>query len=179
MLGLPLQWNDLASWTQGVKENDNDTRKLGKWKWSEVLLENDIDRFFTNLMEKGYFLDGGEKIANPNLGMEIGRDYVKGAANAWDTVVAEEKWTERVEIDEKEKIVASGQTGDVGYSHSTYLRTTKSSQLPLLKNVHGCVDDWSEQYGWCWGCFSHNINDSWRKWHRVQMLRLFSTYRRY
>jgi hypothetical protein len=33
-------------------------------------------------MEQGYFLDGGDKINNPNLGMEVGRDYVKGAANA-------------------------------------------------------------------------------------------------
>jgi hypothetical protein len=41
-------------------------------------------------MEKGYFLDGGDKLKNPNLGMEIGRDYIKVGANAWDITIAEE-----------------------------------------------------------------------------------------
>jgi len=101
ILGLPLQWEDLASWTQGSKKDNEDTRKLGKWKWSEVLLESDVDGFFTNIMEQGYFLDGGDKLKNPNLGMEIGRNFIKGAANAWDTTMAEEKWKKKRELVEE------------------------------------------------------------------------------
>jgi hypothetical protein len=47
-----------------------------------VLLEGDINYFFTDIMEKGYFLDGGDKLKNPDLGMEVGRDYIKVGANA-------------------------------------------------------------------------------------------------
>jgi hypothetical protein len=47
---------------------------------------------------------------------------------------------EIIEID-KIELVASGQIGDVGYSHTTFLRTVNKSQLPLLKNVHGSQDD--------------------------------------
>ena len=46
-------------------------------------------------MEQGYFLDGGEKLKNPDLGMEIGRDYVKGASNIWDITMAEERLREK------------------------------------------------------------------------------------
>jgi len=71
-----------------------------------------------------------------------------------EVTIGEEKIVEADKIE----IVASGQTGDVGYAHSTFLRTANRSQLQYLKNVHGSVDHWNEEYGWCWGCFSHGIN---------------------
>jgi len=63
--------------------------------------------------------------------------YTFGSLADIANIVGEE---EIIDIDRDEK-VASGQTGDVGYAHSTFLRTTNKSQLPLLKNVKGCSQD--------------------------------------
>ncbi len=57
LIGLPFSWHELGTWTQ----------KPGYWKWREVLLEEDTEKFFTNLMHRGYWLSDGQTLENPNL----------------------------------------------------------------------------------------------------------------
>jgi hypothetical protein len=80
-------------------------------------------------MEKGYYLTSGEKLTNPNFGYEKIGNYSKISGNAFDVYFAEEERIEKRE--EKEEKVADGQTGDVGYAHTTFLRPTNQSQMNL------------------------------------------------
>ncbi|WNE40731.1 MAG: hypothetical protein mread185_000188 [Mycoplasmataceae bacterium] len=151
ILGLPLQWEELVSWTQGSEQNDKDTRKLGKWRWSEVLLEGDINYFFTDIMEKGYFLDGGEKLKNPDLGMEVGRDYIKVGANAWDITVAEEHWKETKEQVKEELMTAD--IKDADYNNDDYIGSPDDNIWQELNrannNVHTGTSPFNNN---CLGC---------------------------
>src|SRR6266480_5203528 len=100
-------------------------------------------------MNNGYWLDGGEPRKNPVLTYERQEGYAKQGGNQWDTYEAEEEYIEKEikVIDQGEETVASGQTGNVGYAHSTFLRTTNPSQMRHLREVHGSSDDWSDSCG--------------------------------
>ncbi|CFW92987.1 protein of unknown function [endosymbiont DhMRE of Dentiscutata heterogama] len=144
-VNLPIEWENFGNFSQ----------KVGMWQWRDVYLENDIDNFFTGIMERGYYLTEGEKLTNPDFGYERVANYSKISGNAFDAYFAEEERKEEI----TEEKVADGQTGNVGYAHTTFLRPTNPSQMDLwLNQLRPISPDPSSEKGWCWGCFSHQIN---------------------
>ena len=78
---------------------------------------------------------------------------------AWQRKQALAEEVKEKKEEKTEEKVADGQTGDVGYAHTTFLRPTNPNQMDLwLSQLKPESPDPSNEYGWCWGCFSHQIN---------------------
>jgi hypothetical protein len=167
ILNLDLRWNDLVSWTQGNKNDNEDNRNLGKWKWQNVCLEQDYgEDFFTRIMEEGYSLDGGEKIENPKLVRDIGVDYSKIGGNAWDiySISGEVKETK----EERNEKVAGGDISKAEVSHVTFFYADNPATMSDLKAIEGTGTlrtghgpfHWDSSKGWCWGCMAPDASQT-------------------
>ena len=59
-------------------------------------MDNDFDGFFTDIMVRGYLLDGGQERKNPDLRYTKQEGYSKIGGNEWDTYEAEEEYKETI-----------------------------------------------------------------------------------
>lgn len=63
-------------------------------------------------MTRGYWLDNGTALINPNLKFAHASNHIAIGGNAWDISQAEEEIIEKREIIEEDRKVASGDVND-------------------------------------------------------------------